>query len=149
MRSALERAAHEDVGETLRFPLSMADFREDQDHAGGLCHVLDVVLNLDVLKQAQAFRQGSSCADTLVLQATRVLPVPSPPRTLSWSGVCYTCQGESNCACMPVRRPCVTIFLCDKCRSIQSCAVCDSNSTRSSSKACGGYAWSTLYRGDV
>ena len=59
VRAALERAAHEDVGETLRFPLSMAGFREDHDHAGEACHVLDVVLNLDVLKQAQAFRQGS------------------------------------------------------------------------------------------
>lgn len=61
MRDALERAAHEDVSETLRFPLSMGSFREDHDHAGGACHVLDVVLNLDVLKQAQAFRQGFSC----------------------------------------------------------------------------------------
>jgi hypothetical protein len=60
VRTALERAELEDPGETLRFPLSMGDLRSDQDHKGQSCHVLDIVFNIDVLKQAQTFRWPSS-----------------------------------------------------------------------------------------
>ncbi len=56
VRTALERAELEDPGETLRFPLSMGEMRLDQDHKGQACHVLDIVFNIDVLKQAETFR---------------------------------------------------------------------------------------------
>ncbi|EIE23612.1 hypothetical protein COCSUDRAFT_41800 [Coccomyxa subellipsoidea C-169] len=57
VRTALERAELEDPGETLRFPLSMGEMRLDQDHKGQACHVLDIVFNIDVLKQAETFRK--------------------------------------------------------------------------------------------
>ena len=54
---ALQHAAHdEDAAEVLRFPLSLSEFRVDVDRRGEACHVLDIVLNSAVLKQAQAFR---------------------------------------------------------------------------------------------
>ncbi len=63
VRTALERAELEDPGDILRFPLSMGDLRMDRDHSGEACHVLDIVFNIDVLKQAQTFRSVtlSSC----------------------------------------------------------------------------------------
>ncbi|BDA47531.1 probable PIH1 domain-containing protein 1 at N-terminal half [Coccomyxa sp. Obi] len=57
VRTALERAELEDPGDILRFPLSMGDLRMDRDHSGEACHVLDIVFNNDVLKQAQTFRK--------------------------------------------------------------------------------------------
>ena len=65
VRTALERAELEDPGETLRFPLSMGDLRSDQDHKGQACHVLDIVFNIDVLKQAQTFRWPSLVLHTV------------------------------------------------------------------------------------
>jgi hypothetical protein len=57
MLDALEHAAHDEAAaEVLRFPLSLSDLRLDVDRKGEACHVLDVVLNSDVLRQAQAFR---------------------------------------------------------------------------------------------
>ena len=57
------RAAEDtgEVAEVLRFPLSLGSFRVDVDKKGEACHVLDIVLNPDVLKQAQAFRQVEFC----------------------------------------------------------------------------------------
>ncbi|CAL8472031.1 g11573 [Coccomyxa elongata] len=55
--TALEGAELEDPGDILRFPLSMGDLRMDRDHSGEACHVLDIVFNTDVLKQAQTFRK--------------------------------------------------------------------------------------------
>ena len=51
-----------DAAEVLRFPVSMSGFRVDVDKKGEACHVLDVVLNPDVIKQAQAFRQAPTSA---------------------------------------------------------------------------------------
>lgn len=44
-------------GDTLRFPLSLGPLRRDLDKKGEPCMTFDVILNLDVIKQAQAYRQ--------------------------------------------------------------------------------------------
>lgn len=88
VRTALERAELEDPGEILRFPLSMGDLRMDRDHSGEACHVLDIVFNRDVLKQAQTFRSVTTLSPCLPgpgLKRLHSIHVSSHPcRTGRW-----------------------------------------------------------------
>ncbi len=34
----------------LRFPLSMGELRDDADHTGAACHVIDVLFNIAVVR---------------------------------------------------------------------------------------------------
>lgn len=42
--------------DALRFPLSCSDPREDSDKKGEPCSIFDCIFNVDVVKQAKAFR---------------------------------------------------------------------------------------------
>jgi hypothetical protein len=59
---ALDKVAVEDPGDVLRFPLSLGPIRDDRDRSGERCHVLDIVFNSSVLREAQVSRCSGNTA---------------------------------------------------------------------------------------
>lgn len=56
VRRALDKAALGEPEDILRFPLSLGEIREDRDHSGEACSVLDIIFNSNVLREAQTVR---------------------------------------------------------------------------------------------